>query len=98
MIGEVLAEHVVPRVQQYLVQGEAAGQPALDERILVRAAALLDLEDVVPERRLHRIGHLPDLERLRGGLVRLDEPTLAGPADLATRAPRARVLRPPPEG
>src|SRR5438132_875684 len=49
----------------------------------LRAAALLDLDDVVAELRLHRVGHLPELHGGRGVLELLHELALADPAELA---------------
>src|SRR2546425_6224428 len=92
-LREVLANHVVSRVGRDVGHREPRAEPALDGVARLRAAALLDLDDVVAELRLHRVGHLPELHGGRGVLELLHELALADPAELASRVLGAGVVR-----
>src|SRR5438309_476069 len=82
-IGELLAQHVALGVTLYVGLGEAGREPSLHDVVLGGTAALFDLDDVVAEVGLHRVGDLPDRECPRRILERLHELTLAHPAEIA---------------
>src|SRR2546426_2056209 len=92
-LGEFIAQELVTRVRLHVVDGEARGEPALHDLVLFRPSALLDLDDVVAEVRLDRIGDLADLESARGVLELLHELALPHPAELAARVRGAWIVR-----
>src|SRR5438876_161550 len=92
-LGKFIAQELVTRVRLDVVDGEARGEPALHDLVLFRPSALLDLDDVVAEVRLDRIGDLPDLESARGVLELLHELALPHPAELAARVRGAGIVR-----
>src|SRR2546430_694012 len=65
----------------------------IEDLVLFRPSALLDLDDVVAEVRLDRIGDLADLESARGVLELFHELALPHPAELAARVRGAGIVR-----
>src|SRR2546430_4247406 len=92
-LRELVAQDVVLRVALDIRMREAGGEPSLHDLVLGGTAALLDLDDVIAEVGLRRIGDLPDRECLCRVLERLHELALPHPAQLTARRGAAWVLR-----
>src|SRR5437762_5114106 len=92
LFGDPVADDVVAAVRLDVSDREAGGEPALHHVVLGCGLALLDLDDVVAEVALHRIGDRADRQRVRRVLERLHKLALPDPAELAAGILRTGIL------